>query len=82
MIDEELRKLAPRPYMPLTLYIAVIAAIVAYAVDEISWRVHLHSLPVELSILYLVLIFLGTLLLGLFLVKSPPLCSWLAHFLF
>ena len=75
MIDEELRKLAPRPYMPLTLYIAVIAAIVAYAVDEISWRVHLHSLPVELSILYLVLIFLGTLLLGLFLVKRNGLSS-------
>ena len=69
MIEEELRKLPPRPYIPAMLYIAFVAAAMAYAVDEVFWRVHLHTLSVRLSIACLALVFIGALLAGTLLAK-------------
>ena len=69
MIEEELRKLPPRPYIPAMLYIAFVAAAMAYAVDEVFWRVHLHTLSVRLSIVCLALVFIVALLAGTLLVK-------------
>lgn len=69
MIEEELQKLPPRPYIPAMLCIALIAPATAYSVDEVFWLAHLHTLSVRLSIVCLALIFIGLLLASTLLVK-------------